>query len=166
MHKIKLFSLLLFTTLLSGCWSSSAPYDGIKFPKTTHSQKTFLEEEVSSDCTAFAHLLMSSKTHSNGKDIASAMHREAEDKGANLVLLGISRELPDAELTENQFNYYGPEYPYVFKRTWLGWKFGFDEWDEAGFLTNLGADSWGNGNTTYDNSLIIQAVFLHCGQNL
>ncbi|MBU0947039.1 MAG: hypothetical protein KJ804_15695 [Proteobacteria bacterium] len=166
MDKTKLFPLLLFTTLLSGCWSSSATYEGVKFPQTTNSQATFLEEGVSSDCTAFAHLLMSSKSHSSGKDIASAMHREAEDKGANLILIGISRELPDAELIENRFNYYGPEYPYAFKRTWLGWKFGFEEWDEAGSLTDLGVDSWGNGNNTYDNSLIIQAVFLRCGQDL
>lgn len=159
-------SLLLVTTLLTGCWSSSATYEGITFPKTTNSRVTFQEEGVPSDCSAFAHVMMNSKLQSTGKDIASAMHKEAEEKGANLVLVGISREMPDEELEENRFDYYGPEYAYSFERTWLGWKFGFDEWDEAGSLTGLGIDSWGNGDITYDNSLIIQAVFLHCGQDL
>ncbi|MBU0961939.1 MAG: hypothetical protein KKD01_02310 [Proteobacteria bacterium] len=166
MHRTKLFILLFWTSLLAGCWSSSAEYAGIKLPQTTDSKVTFQEEGVPPSCNAFAHLLMNSKMHSTGKDIASAMHKEAEDKGANLVLVGISREMPDEELQENKFDYYGPEYAYSFQKTWLGWKFGFDEWDEAGSLTNLGVDSWGNGNITYDNSLIIQAVFLKCDQAL
>ena len=165
MHR-NLFFALLFTTLLTGCWSSSAKYEGIKFPETTESKVTFQEEGISSNCSVFAHLLMTSKMHSTGKDIASAMHREAEAKGANLILVGISREIPDAQLEENSFDYYGPEYAYSFQRTWLGWKFGFDEWDEAGALTGLGIDSWGSQEITYDNSLIIQAVFLRCSEEL
>ncbi len=166
MQRTKLFLLLLFTALLAGCWSGSAEYEGISYPQTSGSKLTFQEEMVPAHCTAFAHLLMNSRERSTGKDIASAMHREAEEKGANLILVGISREMPDEELEENRFDYYGPEYAYSFQKTWLGWKFGFDEWDEAGSLTDLGLDSWGNENITYDNSLVIQAVFLRCEQEL
>ena len=166
MQRTKLFSLLAATTLLSGCLSSTAKYEGISFPQTTSSELTFLEENVPADCTAFAHLLMNTKERSTGKDIAAAMHKEAESKGADLVLLGMAREMPDEELEETRFDYYGPEYAYSFEKTWLGWKFGFDEWDEAGSLTDLGLDSWGNENITYDNSLVIQAVFLRCDQDL
>ncbi len=165
MNKTYLLPLSLATTLLAGCWSPSAQYTGVSFPQTNTSRLTFQEEGVPADCTAFAHLLMNSKTVSTGKDIASAMHSEAESKGANLVLVGMSREMPDKEFDETRFSYYGPEYAYSFAKTWLGWKFGFDEWNEAGVLTDMGWESWGNGNITYDNSLVIQAVFLRCEQS-
>jgi hypothetical protein len=107
--------------------------------------------------------MMSSKAKSTGNDIATAMFQEAEAKGADLVLIGMARTLTDDDLDENEFTYYGPEYAYSFQKTWLGWKFGFNEWDDADAMSNLGIDSWGNGNITFDNSLIIQAVFLRCG---
>ncbi len=165
MQRTKLFSFLFVAALLSGCLSSTATYEGLSYPETAESQFTFLEEGVPRDCTAFAHLLMHSKAQSTGNEIGAAMHKEAEAKGANLVLIGMGRELIDEKLEENRFTYYGPEYAYSFQRTWLGWKFGFDEWDEADAMSDIGSNSWGDGSVTFDNSLIIQAVFLRCGKN-
>lgn len=165
MQKIKLFSVLFIATLLSSCLSSTATYEGISYPQTSNAQATFQEEGIPGDCMAFSHLMMTSKKQSSGKEIASAMHKEAEIKGANLILVGMSRELSDDGLDENRFNFYGPEFAYSFQKTWLGWKFGFDEWDEADSISNLGIDSWGNEKITFDNSLIIQAVLLRCGKN-
>ncbi len=162
MQKIKLFSLLFFAIFLSGCFSDTATYEGISYPQATDSQFTFQGETVPDDCRVFAHLMMNSKGPATGKDISTAMHTEAESKGANLVLIGMTREMPDEQFEENRFDYYGPEYDYSFQRTWLGWKFGFDEWDEAGSISDLGSNSWGNGAAKFDNSLLIQAVFLHC----
>jgi hypothetical protein len=164
MHKTKLFSLLFLTTLLSSCFSGTTEYEGLSFPKTTASEITFQEHSVPADCSAFAHLLMNTKMHSSGKDISVAMHQEAEEKGANLILVGMSREMIDEELAENRFDYYGPQYAYTFDKTWLGWKFGFDEWNDAGNLVGLGAYIWGNSDISFDNTLLIQAVFLRCGQ--
>ncbi len=164
MQKIPLYSLLVLTTFLSGCWSGTAEYEGIRFPQTTINQVSFQEHSIPADCSAFAHLQMNSRMRSTGKDIEEAMLLEAGNKGANLVLVGMSRELVDAELEENSFAYYGPEYAYNFNKTWLGWKFGFDEWNDADNLVGLGAGKWGSDEISFDNSLLIQAVFLRCGE--
>lgn len=165
MHKTKFFSFLIVATFLAGCFSESAEYEGIRFPETTGSVITFQEQNIPADCSAFSHLLMNSKMNSTGKDIADAMHREAEKKGANLILVGMAREMADEELEENRFDYYGPEYAYNFNKTWLGWKFGFDEWNDAGDLIGIGATKWGNSEVNFSNTLVIQAVLLRCGQD-
>lgn len=164
MQKTNLISLLLLTFLLSGCWFSTPEYTGIQFPQTARSQITFQELAIPDDCSAFSHLLMNSKMNSSGQDIASSMLLEAQNKGANLVLVGMAREMEDEELKSDRFDYYGPQYAYNFKKTWLGWKFGFNEWNDAGNLIGLGADSWGNNEVIFKNSLLIQAVFLRCGE--
>lgn len=166
MQKRQLYSLLtiILATFLSGCWSGTTEYQGISFPKTTTTQVSFQEHTIPADCSAFAHLHMNSKMRSSGKDIEEAMLQEAGSKGANLVLVGMSREDLDAELEETQFSYFGPEYAYNFSKTWLGWKFGFDEWNDRDKLVGLGADTWGSSDITFDNSLLIQAVFLRCGE--
>ncbi|MCF8057612.1 MAG: hypothetical protein K9K37_13370 [Desulfocapsa sp.] len=165
MKKIQFYSLLIIlTTVLSGCWSGTTEYEGISFPKTTATQVSFQKQTIPGDCSAFAHLQMNTKMHSSGKDIEEAMLKEAGDKGANLVLVGMSRENMGAELEENHFSYFGPEYAYTFNKTWLGWKFGFDEWNDCDKLVGLGADNWGSSDVSFDNSLLIQAVFLRCGE--
>jgi len=105
---------------------------------------------------------MNTKMQSTGQEISTAMHREAEERGADLILVGMSREMPGEDLDENRFDYYGPQYAYTFNKTWLGWKFGFDEWDDAGNLVGIGTNAWGNTEISFDNSILVQAVFLHC----
>ena len=90
------------------------------------------------------------------------MHKEAEEKGADLILVGMARELSDEDFDTDRFDYYGPQYAYNFDRTWLGWKFGFSEWTDAGDLVGLGADVWNNTEPVFDNSVLVQAVFLQC----
>jgi hypothetical protein len=166
MQKTNFIFLLILTLFLSGCWwSSTTEYTGIRFPETTISRIAFQENAVSRNCSAFAHLLMNSKMNSSGQDIASSMQLEAQNKGANLVLIGMAREMEDEELEGNRFDYYGPEYAYNFNKTWLGWKFGFDEWNDAGNLIGIGADSWGKTEAIFKNSLLIQAVFLRCADS-
>ena len=165
MQKIKLFSVLFLTTLLSGCFSGTAEYEGIKFPQTTGSEIAFQEQSIPGDCSAFAHLLMNSRMNSSGKDLSDAILQEAEDKGANLVLIGMTREMVKEDLEANRFDYYGPEYAYNFNKTWLGWKFGFKEWNDANGLVGLDATIWGNSDISFDSSLLIQAIFLRCGQD-
>jgi len=164
MHKTKLFSLLFLATFLSGCFSETAQYEGISFPKMTSSKVTFQQQAIPADCTAFAHLLMYTKMPSTGKEISTAMQREAEEKGANLILVGMSREVEDEKLDENHFKYFGPEYAYTFSKTWLGWKFGFNEWNNGGELIGLGTKVWGNPEVSFDKTILVQAVFLRCEQ--
>lgn len=164
MHKTNFLSLFCLTFILSGCFSGTTPYEGLSFPKTTASEITFQESSVPPDCSAFAHLLMKTKMNSTGKDISLAMRQEAEAKGAHLILVGLSREMQDEELSTDRFDYYGPQYAYSFNKTWLGWKFGFDEWNDAGNLIGIGATTMEDGGISFDNTLLIQAVFLRCGE--
>ena len=104
--------------------------------------------------------------NSSGQDIATAMHLEAQEKGADLVLVGMARAMVEAELEANRYDYYGPEYVYNFNKTWLGWKFGFDAWNDADNLIGLGTDRWGSTDINFEHSLLIQAVFLRCGEEI
>lgn len=155
---------LIFCILLSltSCGSSDSVYKGIQHPKTSITKITFQEQTIPEGCFAFAHLLMNTKANSQGQDLADAMRAEAMDKGANLVLIGLAREGDDAELDANRFDYYGPDYSYNFNRTWLGWKFGFDEWNEGGELVGFGTNASASRETLFPQSMMVQAVFLRC----
>ncbi len=166
MQKTNFFFIMVLTILLSGCGSRKTVYEGVRFPETSTSDVTFQEHAIPADCSAFAHLLMNTKIHSSGYDIAEAMQLEAQEKGANLILVGMARTLVEEELKTNRFDYYGPKYVYNFNKTWLGWKFGFDAWNDGDKLVGLGSDRWGSTDIHFDHSLLIKAVFLRCGEKL
>lgn len=151
--------------LLSACGFSDMAYEGIRYAQTDSIEVSFQEQAIPGDCSVFAHLLMNTQMESSGQDIATAMRTEAMDKGANLILIGMAREVVGEELKENRFDYYGPDYSYNFKKTWLGWKFGFDEWDEGEKLVGVGTDSWGNNSVNFQHTLLVQAIFLRCGND-
>lgn len=163
--KIKHFFLilLLFSTCVS-CGSSDVAYEGIQHPKTDSTSITFQENKIPDSCIAFAHLLMITKENATGQELAHAMRSEAMDKGADLVLVGLARNDEGSELEENRFDYYGPKYSYNFNKTWLGWKFAFDEWNEGGELQGFGTDAARNSETVYPQTMMVQAVFLRCDQ--
>ncbi len=165
MNKLTLILLPCLLLLLAACGSSDVVYQGIKHPQTSATEITFQEHTIPESCFAFAHLLMNTKANSLGKDLGEAMRTEAMEKGANLILIGIAREDEGAELDENRFDYYGPEYSYNFNRTWLGWKFGFDEWNEGGTLVGFGANASESRETTFPRTMMVQAVFLRCDAN-
>lgn len=161
-------TFIFLTTLLfflSACAFSEFDYKGIKYPQTNRVQMSFQEEDIPDDCSAFAHVLLKTRTNSTGAQLAHIMKEEAKSKGANRILIGMSRELTAENLEIDRFHYYGPQYDYIFNKTWLGWKFGFDEWNKGNRLVGLGADTWGDPQTNFRNSLLIQAVFLRCGDS-
>lgn len=163
--KNKRLPIILSTFLfLTSCGSSNVAYEGIQHPKTSSSKITFREHAIPQDCFAFAHLLMNTKANSLGQDIADAMRSEAMDKGADLVLIGLARKDEGADLDGNRFDYYGPDYSYNFNRTWLGWKFGFNEWNEGGELVGFGARTSDSRETTFSQTMMVQAVLLRCDQ--
>lgn len=162
MQNIKFFFLPVLLFFVSACVSSKESYQGIKHPQTNSLNVSFQEQTISDTCSVFAHLLTQSKGASTGQDIATAMRTEAMSKGANLLLVGMAREVTGEELENNVFDYYGPEYSYSFNKTWLGWKFGFSAWNKGDRLIGLGTDTWGNNEIIFQNSLLIQAVLLRC----
>ena len=165
MNKLTFLLLPSLFLVLTACSSSEVVYKGIKHPQTSATETTFEEHTIPDGCSAFAHLLMNTKANSLGKDLGEAMRTEAMDKGANLVLIGLAREDEDAGLDTNRFDYYGPEYSYNFNRTWLGWKFGFNEWNDGGALIGFGANASESRETIFPHTMMIQAVFLRCEAN-
>ncbi len=162
MQNTKFFLIPVLLFFISACASSPESYQGLKHPQTNSVNVSFQEQTISDTCSAFAHLLMHTKGQSTGQDIAVAMRTEAMSKGANLLLIGMAREIADEELESNIFDYYGPKYSYTFNKTWLGWKFGFADWNSGDRLVGVGSDAWGNSAIRFQNSLLIQAVLLHC----
>ena len=158
-----LLALFLLLSCIS-CGSSNVVYEGIQHPKTDTTTITFQEHEIPDSCIAFAHLMMHTKEKATGQELADTLRTEAMDKGADLVLIGLARNDEDSELEESRFDYYGPEYSYNFNKTWLGWKFAFDEWNEGGELQGFGTITSRSSETTYPHTMMVQAVFLRCNQ--
>ena len=156
-----LLALFLLLTCIS-CGSSDVAYEGIRHPKTDATTITFQEHGIPDSCIAFAHLMMHTKENATGQELAEAMRTEAMDKGADLVLIGLARDDEGSELEESRFDYYGPEYSYNFNKTWLGWKFAFDEWNEGGVLQGFGTITSKSSEAMYPHTMMIQAVFLRC----
>jgi len=165
MQKIKFFLIPVLLLFLSSCIFRESVYRGVAYPATSRVKVSFQEHAISKTCVAFAHLIMSTKGYSTGEEIAHSIYYEAMNKGADLILVGMAREVAGENLEENSFDYYGPKYAYNFNKTWLGWKFGFGQWNEGDKLVGLGAASWERADINYEDTMLIQAVFLRCEAN-
>lgn len=152
----------LLPLLLTACFSKPATYTGVRFPPTNTVDICFQKSDVPKSCQGFAHLITSTAGPTTGRDIQEALIKEAKAKGADLILLGMAREQTGKKEDAFHFDYFGPQYPYPFPQGWMGWKFGFEKWEKAGSLIGFGLDNWGNVDSRYDSSLMIQAAFLRC----
>ena len=168
MKNIMQISVLVFTAgfLLTGCLgigsSKKSVYRGTKYTKTTKVIPSFQPEQVPVSCVVFSHLLVQLPANLNGKTIAQAIAKEAGNRGADMLLIGGSRQAEDDEGLE--FTYYGPEQPYNCRDHWNGWKFGYDTWADQGDWVTLGYKEWGNAEISYNFPIVTQAAFLRCRQ--
>jgi hypothetical protein len=162
----QLFSLfsLLVCILLTGCASKPPAYSGITFPATNKAEVTFQEKGVPSQCRAFAHIIVHTPKDVTGARIGQRITEYAQSKGADLILIGISRQLPGKGPSDFQFFPYGPKQDYQFSKGWLGWKFGFEDWEKGGSMIGFGYNNWSD-TTVNDYSMKIQAVLLRCASD-
>jgi hypothetical protein len=164
-HPVKLlsgfFGALLILSL-TGCFSQPTTYAGLHYPPTEKVDIIFQENAVPHTCQGFAHLLVTTAAPASGVDIQTALIKEAREKGASKILVGMAREEIGAKPATYQFDYFGPEYPYPFPQGWMGWKFGIRQWEKSGHLMGFGLQDWGNPDRHFDYSLKIQAAFLRC----
>ncbi|MDD3815950.1 MAG: hypothetical protein PHZ02_15045 [Desulfocapsaceae bacterium] len=135
---------------------------GPHFAPTQSVEVSFQEDAVPKSCQGFAHLIASTAAPVSGKDIQDAIIKEAREKGANHVLIGMAREELGNKQDVFRFDYFGPEYPYPYPQGWMGWKFGIQEWEKAGPLIGFGLNNWEEQESRYAFSLMIQAAFLRC----
>lgn len=154
---------LLPLLCLGGCLTTGpTPYTGLHFPPTQSVDVSFQESAITGKCQGFAHLIATTAAPTTGLEIQNALQREAMEKGANHILIGMTREERGGKQPAFSFHYFGPQYPYPFPKGWMGWKFGVQEWQEVGSLLGFGLNNWGNPENRFDQSLHIQAVLLRC----
>lgn len=152
-------AVALTTTGMLGCGSHEPVYTGKEYPPTEKVETVFQESRIPESCRVFAHLFATMPAGYTGRDFVAVLSGEARSRGADMMLVGQSRQCTTK--TELAFDYYGPDREYRIAE-WPGWSFGFDEWGKQGAWAGIGYDEWGNGEVYYDYPIILQAVFLRC----
>ncbi|WP_339137160.1 MAG: hypothetical protein WGN25_04125 [Candidatus Electrothrix sp. GW3-4] len=141
-------------------WKKTKNYKGIKYPSSDKVVPTFQDQQVPVSCRVFAHLLVHIPEGFTGKTLAQTVEAEAMARGADMLLIGETRQAQDDQ--GPVFSYYGPAQPYTCRDHWSGWKFAYEEWVNQGEWIAMGYDEWGNPKARFHAPLVIQAAFLRC----
>jgi hypothetical protein len=161
MKKI-LFCLSLISAcglLAAGCGSRDAGVQTAEFPPTDKVETVFQAERIPDSCRVFAQLFATMPASYTGARFAEAVRGEAMAKGADMVLIGHSRQSTGED--DLQFTYYGPGREYRI-REWPPWRYGFEKWQEQGAWANIGYMEWGNSDIYYDYPILMQVAFVRC----
>ena len=147
--------------LLSACASTEPVGKSIQYPATDQVEPIFQISQAPASCRVFAHLFATMPANMRTSDFATRISDEAKSSGADMMLIGQSRQCT----TESELNYtyYGPDREYRVNE-WPGWSFGFDEWGEQGNWANIGYADWMKSDVHYDYPIVMQVVFLRCQQ--
>lgn len=160
MFKHVVISMVLASlVLLSGCGSHDPGYQGMQYPATEKVEPVFMKSQIPQSCRVFAHLFVTMPPQYTGKDFVAAVTEEAKAKGADMMLIGQSRQCTSG--SELDFTYYGPDREYLI-RDWPGWNFGFEDWEEQGEWASIGYSEWGSSEVRYDYPIVMQTIFLRC----
>jgi len=154
--------LLSSLLLLASCGGKEPArrYTGPVHPPVSQTSVTFQARQVPTACRVIAHVVRTSPAGASARDISRALLDEASSRGADLLLVGLSREIKKG--ASPGISYYGPEVPYRFADGWTGWKFGLDEWLEQGGWASLGAAEWDSPAVRFDASIRTKVAFLRC----
>ncbi len=95
--------------------TGSQPPGGAAYPPAQQVQTIFRADQARPGCAVFAHLLIWTPAGSSGRGIAKTVEQEAMRWGADLLLIGRSRQA--AKDKGLDFIYYGPEQSYVLRHT-------------------------------------------------
>ncbi|MCI5210543.1 MAG: hypothetical protein D3910_17530, partial [Candidatus Electrothrix sp. ATG2] len=76
-------------------WKKTKGYKGIQYHATDKVVPTFQEREVPVNCRVFAHLLVYIPGGSTGKALAETVEAEAMRRGADMLLIGGTRQAKD-----------------------------------------------------------------------
>lgn len=150
---------LITMLLLAACAGQKGPSQGFSHPPTDRVEPIFQLAKVPSQCRVIAQVLVTLPAQQTGQQFAETVSAEARARGAEMLLIGQSRQ-STAE-TELAFTYYGPEREFKIVE-WPGWNFGAEEWQEQGAWANIGYEEWGNSQIRFDYPVVLQAAFLRC----
>ncbi|MDH3346661.1 MAG: hypothetical protein OEM02_00980 [Desulfobulbaceae bacterium] len=154
------YSLMFF--MLSGCSKPDySLYHGTVYPPTKGVKVSFQPGKVDHGCMVFAHTVFTIPGPVTGQEISSKVSAEARAKGANMLLVGMSRKGNDEDV-DYRVDYFGPDHDYLCADGWCGWKYGFEVLEKQQGWLSVGYGEWGNAEVFYAEPIIIQAAFLRC----
>jgi hypothetical protein len=146
--------------ILSGCgFHDNDSVQTITYPPTDKVEAVFQKSRVPASCRVFANLYATMPAGSSGQQFVEAVSDEARSKGADIILVGQSRQCTTE--SELNFTYYGSNREYKI-RDWPGWSYGFEEWQEQGDWTGIGYKEWGSNDIHYDYPILLQVAFVRC----
>ncbi|NLX19776.1 MAG: hypothetical protein GXY53_10935 [Desulfobulbus sp.] len=135
-------------------------YSGAVYPATSKIATAFQANQVDRSCRVFAEVLVQLPENFSGKDIETAILKEAGARGADQVLIGQART--GSKTDGPVFLYYGPTYEYLCANQCDAWKYGYDLWEQQGEWISVGYRQWGNAGVVYEMPLIMQVLMLRC----
>ncbi|WP_456384996.1 hypothetical protein [Desulfolithobacter sp.] len=154
--------VLALTLLMAGCGNKDLlpSYVGPVYPPTSDVEVIFQYTQAPESCRVFTRALLFLPAGYDGAGIAATVTGEAARRGADMVLVGNTRE---AEKNKQAlFIYYPVDQEYNCRQDWSGWKFGYDTWKDLGQWVSMGVREWGNPRVSYEKPLVIQMAFLRC----
>lgn len=163
----RLPTLLLHTAVLlcffamASCATDDAGTLDHTMPATDSAEITFVKQRVPDTCSVFAHLLITIPPALSADETRRSIERFGAEHGADLILLGLSRQSALSPETVT-FRAYGPQTPYPFTTDWAGWKFGFSDWNKGGPLIDFGIAHLSGQEASFTIPVDIQAVLLSC----
>jgi hypothetical protein len=145
--------------LLSACSGKGEVCQVATYPPTDKVASVFQRAQVPEQCRVFAQLMATLPAQQTGAQFVENLTAEAKAKGADMMLIGQSRQCTSG--ADLAFTYFGPDHEYKIS-DWPGWSFGYEEWQGQGFWANIGYKEWGDASVRFDYPVLIQVAFLRC----
>lgn len=154
-------AVILLLTLASCSAQQQEESLTIVMPATTSVEITLDKKRIPDTCDVFAQLIITVPAGISATDLKQSIEQYGMRNGADFVLIGMTRESnedPESVI----FKSYGPKTPYSFKKRWLGWKFGFSDWNSGGSLVDFGHNRLEGNKPAFDGAVDGQALLLSC----
>lgn len=163
-RNINFFVLLLLLPALTGCfYKKDTEYKGLKYPATDRVKFTFQEAAVPEGCKVFSRAIVSTPMDSASVDIKNALAKDGQEKGADLILIGLARTLDKGDDVDTfTFTAYGPIRAYAYINSGQEWEYGFSQWQSGEEFANFGYDKYKDPKVSYDQGLMIKHLLLRC----
>ncbi len=154
---------LLFLHIMTGCGGKDfdpSPYFGKVYEPTMRVDFIFHPSQAPPACRVFAELIFIVPERETAEQMREKLIGEAMARGADIVLVGQSRQMEDNG--EYGFIYLGPVQEYPCLAGWHEWGHGFEIWKDQGEFVSLGFKEWGSPDINFDFPVLIKTVFLRC----